>query len=606
MESIKLKEHNKETYCKVLELFKTEKKVAVEQATSTGKSYIIAKLSESDSFKKVLFMSSSKLILKQFKDEFYYIPKMLDKIDFMTYSKLIYESEEDFEKLKYDLIILDEYHRLGARVWGKKVDELLNLNPDAFVLGTTATATRYLDGYTNMTDKLFNGVLANKITLPDALQRGILVKPKYIIGIYDIRERLLSLDKEIINQNKEKRELLLKKLSFVSSNFKKVSGIKPVLRKYITNERKFIIFCQNKEHLLQMRTVITEIFKDIYNEKVNTYSIFTGNIESNHNSFEDFKLGSTDEFHLLFVIDMLNEGVHIPVQGIIMLRNTLSPTIYFQQLGRVLSMNKDTVPLVFDFVNNNKYISVSYNLFSNQSNDYKKSIEEIDKKDLDFFNGVFDVYDESIEINHVLEEIEFNLEQWEDYYNELVKFKAEHNHCNVPPSNTKLYRWCMKQRELKKHGRLTGKRYRLLQELGFPWNLLDYKWFRMYEKLKEFSKVNGHCNVSSRYIDKELAQWVKTQRKNRLIISEDRRKLLYKIGFKFEVSQESNCNRWMKMFNELKKFKDLNNHCNVSSRHTNRQLSNWVRTQRRTYAKGKLSKEREAMLRSIGFDFLEN
>jgi hypothetical protein len=60
---------------------------------------------------------------------------------------------------------------------------------------------------------------------------------------------------------------------------------------------------------------------------------------------------------------------------------------------------------------------------------------------------------------------------WEEMFAELVAFKREHGHCNVPqrwPQNLKLGRWVNTQRW--RSSRLTAKRKQMLTELGFVWN----------------------------------------------------------------------------------------------------------------------------------------
>lgn len=52
---------------------------------------------------------------------------------------------------------------------------------------------------------------------------------------------------------------------------------------------------------------------------------------------------------------MLNEGIHIKdVDGVVMLRPTISPIVYLQQIGRCLACSSDgsTSPVIFDLVNN--------------------------------------------------------------------------------------------------------------------------------------------------------------------------------------------------------------------------------------------------------------
>lgn len=60
---------------------------------------------------------------------------------------------------------------------------------------------------------------------------------------------------------------------------------------------------------------------------------------------------------LLFAIDMLNEGIHVNgADCIVMFRNTISPQVYFQQLGRALSSGKKGTPTIFDFSCNHQNI----------------------------------------------------------------------------------------------------------------------------------------------------------------------------------------------------------------------------------------------------------
>ena len=55
---------------------------------------------------------------------------------------------------------------------------------------------------------------------------------------------------------------------------------------------------------------------------------------------------------LLYCVDMLNEGIHIKdVDGVVMLRPTISPIVYLQQIGRCLACSSDgsTSQVIFDF-----------------------------------------------------------------------------------------------------------------------------------------------------------------------------------------------------------------------------------------------------------------
>ena len=69
--------------------------------------------------------------------------------------------------------------------------------------------------------------------------------------------------------------------------------------------------------------------------------------------FEAFKADTSGHLKLLYFIDMLNEGIHVDgVDGVILLRPTVSPTIYKQQIGRALASGGKKVPVIFDIVMN--------------------------------------------------------------------------------------------------------------------------------------------------------------------------------------------------------------------------------------------------------------
>lgn len=73
----------------------------------------------------------------------------------------------------------------------------------------------------------------------------------------------------------------------------------------------------------------------------------------NSKAFSEFKADDSAHLKLLYCIDMLNEGVHVDdIDGVILLRPTVSPIIYMQQTGRGLSAGGSGSPVIFDLVDN--------------------------------------------------------------------------------------------------------------------------------------------------------------------------------------------------------------------------------------------------------------
>ena len=157
--SIKLFEHNQSAYESVLEMLSDEGKAAVIHPTGTGKSYIGFKLCEQFPEKIICWLSPSEYIfntqlenLKQDSDGW-----QPENITFFTYAKLMLMTDSELAAIKPDHIVLDEFHRCGAEMWGDGVDRLLSMYPDTPILGLSATAIRYLDNQRNMADELFDG-----------------------------------------------------------------------------------------------------------------------------------------------------------------------------------------------------------------------------------------------------------------------------------------------------------------------------------------------------------------------------------------------------------------------------------------------------------------
>lgn len=148
--SIKLYEHNKIAYDSVVEMLDNVGKAAVIHPTGTGKSFIGFKLCEDNPDKTICWLSPSQYIfttqLENYRAESEDIEdSIFDNIKFYTYAKLMNMNLTEFEDIKPDYIILDEFHRCGAVEWGQGVDRLIEMYDDVPILGFSATAIRYLD-----------------------------------------------------------------------------------------------------------------------------------------------------------------------------------------------------------------------------------------------------------------------------------------------------------------------------------------------------------------------------------------------------------------------------------------------------------------------------
>ena len=291
---IELFKHNAIAYDKVTKMFETENRVCVIHPTGCGKSFISLKWLEENRDKRAVFLAPT-------------------------------------------------------------VSILINNNNSAKVLGFSATPIRYLDEHRNMAEELFHGNVASEITLEEAMVNGILPIPTYINAVYSFKDDIENMQERI---NKEKREAERLQAQQYLDDAKKIleraDGLPEIFQKHIKNKAgKYIAFCRDKEHMQRMMEESKAWFQNV-NEQIDTYSMASFIPKSeNLKVFEEFYHSDNDHLKLLFSIDMLNEGIHVPnIDGVIMLRPTESPIIFKQQLGRALSVGHNSNPIVFDIVNN--------------------------------------------------------------------------------------------------------------------------------------------------------------------------------------------------------------------------------------------------------------
>lgn len=342
--------HNKTAYQKVIKAFEASDRTCVVHPTGTGKSYLIAAVSES--YKKVLILGPNVFVLDQVHDVLKWRKR---GVEYMTYQTLNLTENPHTD---YDLICLDEFHRAGAPEWGAAVDRLLELNKQAKVLGTTATHIRYLDNERNMADELFHGNIASHITIAEAWNQSILPIPRYVSGLFrwdktssEAEERILR-SRSLSEEEKRKR---IFRLNNARMHWELSYGMPAILKKHLDKDaHRVIIFCAHIEALEQMRQEVVGWFREAGFTIASTCIMHSDLPDrEQREQMRQFESDKEDGVKLMFSVNMLNEGVHVPnVNAVLMLRTTSSRIIYMQQMGRCLTAANAEKPVVLDMVDN--------------------------------------------------------------------------------------------------------------------------------------------------------------------------------------------------------------------------------------------------------------
>lgn len=527
---IELYPHNQKTYENIMKMWVTRNKVAVVQPTGSGKSFLILKCAETFNNNKKIILAPSNYILEQLDKH----SNNIKNIRYITYAKLQYMTEEEINALNIELLILDEFHRCGAEEWGNGVQRLLDSNPAAKVLGTSATPIRYLDNARDMSDEIFDGNIACNMTLPQAIVEGILPMPKYVSALYTFEEEANNMINKVNNsKNSEEEKLkLIKDINKLKNRLDKSKGIPQILDKHIRNPNgRYIVFCKNKEHLDEMKILVNTWFNKYFKmnkiaNKINNYEVYS-DLDDNDIKLQNFiNDNSENAVKLLFCINMLNEGLHISnLDGVILLRPTISPIMYYQQIGRAIDAGrKEEQTLILDLVNN--FSSIKTNTLKedleNEAKEYcvRNGISENDKKD--FYNK-FRVYDETFDAIELFSEIESRLyDNWELNIKALEQYYKREGNTLVPPNHIEIYNETnvsigkyvvtyLRRNDFYKN--LNEERVNQLNKLNFIWVPFDYYWEEKYNLLKSYYKVNGTTNVPQTYVEGniKLGKWVNKQ-----------------------------------------------------------------------------------------------
>ncbi|RII41590.1 DUF3427 domain-containing protein [Galactobacter valiniphilus] len=231
----------------------------------------------------------------------------------------------------FDYIVIDEAHRAGAQSF----KEILDYFSPQFVLGMTATPDR-LDGEDIY--ELFNREVPYEIRLADALEAELLA-PFHYYGVTDyVTEsgETVWVDAPLGTLVSDERvDHILREVS------RRVSAALPV---------RGLVFCSRNEEAAAVADQLNS--RELFGRPLRARSLSGSDSQAvREAAVEELENGALD---YLVTVDIFNEGVDIPtVNQVVMLRQTKSPIVFLQQLGRGLrkAEGKESV-VVIDFIGN--------------------------------------------------------------------------------------------------------------------------------------------------------------------------------------------------------------------------------------------------------------
>lgn len=583
---VELYPHNEKAYRAIIKGFEQHRIGTVVQATGTGKSYLLARYISDHATERICVFAPNVTILEEIKKAVGFTSPY---ICYRTFQSLIYYRKND-KQLKADHILIDEFHHFGAEIWGAALQEVIESNPQAYILGTSATPIRP-EGMIDTVDLYFEGNLFYELTLPQAWYYRILPVPILVQSAYGLDGELNRLQKRLDRSgcSIRRKEQVQKKLDVARVDFKGALGAPEVIRKFLPKDVcKLLVFCRDLTDLKQMVPEVCGWLTQAGRVIIPFEIHHTQSERTNNQILKAFQKES-GKLHVLFSVNMLIEGLHVEgVDAVLFLRRTESYIVTLQQLGRCLDAGAGKQPVVLDFVNNLSGKSV-YDVMA----PHLERLSLLPSPKGFEGNTSFLATGFLSDIRLRIEEILAELEPWQIMYERLIEFRREENDW---PSVTegKLGLWCNTQRIAYKRGKLQEERRRQLESIGFEWNQLDSKWMKEYRALKFFLDT---CGRWPKREDGPLATWCYTQRERRKDgrLSKERIRALDEISFVWNQDLQG---EWMKNYEELKSFVGKFHRFPKS---TEGNLGGWCHTQRKMRKLGKLSYDRRILLDKIGF-----
>jgi len=499
-QTVGLYEHNAKCYKEVKKAYESgENVVGIVHATGTGKSYNALQLAYDNKDKKIVYIVPSNGIIEHIEKIISNSPNLDFKRDFpnlelRTYQSLVSLSKEELKKIECDILIIDEFHHMGAPIWGAQVKAMIETHEDIKIFGMTAYTVRdrntpYERDMANPNaNELFSNKIVSRYDLCDAMMDGILPIPVYkssYITMEDIEDVENRLDKSLLSKEecKKYKDMLLA----AKERIHEAKSIPKVISKNIKPNGKYIYFCPpySETGVNDIETIKAQAmnwFKQITEEDniefyTSTSQMGKEGIKNREAFYEDKTTegeDAKDKLRVMFAINQYNEGIHAPnVDGVILGRTTSSDIVFFEQIGRGLAVRGDAkekveqlaqyskkeleemcksreieikenytkedlierliAPTIIDLSNNFRYIKELENNLKNRVREAQNRKVETNPREIKIKDVSFDIEMEDQDFYEMLEDIkERLLTPWEEMYGYAKIYYEHYNDLEVP------------------------------------------------------------------------------------------------------------------------------------------------------------------------------
>ena len=556
-----------------------------------------------------------------------------EKVIFSTYHSLpvIAEAIKD-SSFEFELIFCDEAHKTAGV--GKNIFSLVhdnNLVPSKYRLYATATPRIVKETLKkklgddlkyayDMNDPNTFGYEFHRMTFKDAIEENILVDYKIVA---------IGVNSDELKDYIEQRRFVDEKLSIdeLANNY----ALEHVMKKY------------NANHGLTFhsRVKLAQEFADRHGKLFTSTKTFSVNGEQptsyRNLVLEEFK---NSEKAIVSNARCLTEGVDVPTIDLVYFCDPKNSKVdIVQAVGRALRKKEGkklgliVVPIYHskkDEVEN----SISTGSFKNLLQVIRSLCDQDERlqdeinflafgkgkrksKKIDIISSSFieetdkiilEGFEEKLKNSLFDQIIEKSSNNWDLWYLNLKNYLDANKDYPSKKDDKDLYNWIANQRNRKKNGTLKNEELRKLNAIGFVWNIVEWKWERMFSIFHEYSTENAFPPCKG-IDDDELVKWYKYQHsciRDNKILSPEQKKRFLAIDNKFEGP--SSRKKWIEPYRELVNFR-LDNpdkwpqYDRDNTKSTESKLYIFCQTMRKRYRENDLGNYWFEKMTSIDFNF---
>lgn len=487
--------HNMIIYGKIKQAYNSGETVVGDvQATGTGKSFIGLQLVLDNKSKKTIWVVPSNAIIEHIEHIINNNPTLDRNRDFpnlqiITYTSLVNKSRKELADLDVDILILDEFHHIGAPIWGARINTIIETHPELKIFGISAYTVRdrgsnYERDMANPEGgELFSGKVVNYYDKCDAIIDGVLPSPIYrgsSIGLKGFEE---GLSDRISRGKVTPKEYDAYKviLTNVRRRLDKAPGAKDLTRMHLKRNSKCIYFCPPGANLEEIMTEVRSWFPDYSDDEIVFYkSTSADGLDGKLNRdafYHDKSLEGedvSDKLRIMFAINQYNEGTHAPnVDAVILGRATSSEIVANEQIGRALSVNESYYEKVREY----------------EKRDYDDLLREAASRNITVYEGI----EKYKLINKLLAPVIIDLAGNVEFISELeddIKDRAKERSSKSSNPAERKYNARDYTFDIDSE---TKDLLSILKEVRD--RVFANKWDTMYELAKTYYETNGNLNV---------------------------------------------------------------------------------------------------------------